>query len=262
MNTVTGSYRFNMFDLSLTQQLPTSSLTSPAFLSSFKTCVAVISAPFQLEEENSFDDAIKAHKTAIEVLEQVQKTKGIRKFNRKMYERQAEIHRERKAYLEAFGGKYDGRIILKAPNRAAVAKSHSSPIGSTSSSQPLSTFASQSGRPPLEYVVTTDSELIDLGVRSVWYVVKDKATQNTLYAAQGLADIDKPMIETVLRRADGIFPFGEAVHTSILSQGKPGLNFKMRMLRRSAGHDEHEVWEIPTTEAKKKEWSPRKFIFE
>ncbi|KAK4498881.1 hypothetical protein PRZ48_009391 [Zasmidium cellare] len=245
-----------MFDLSLTQQLPAHALASPDFLSSFKTCVQLIVLPFKLEEDGHCDDAIKAHQNAIVLLQKIQKVSGIRKFNRKMYERQEGVHRERAAYLEGMKGRYDE--IVKVPSRAAVAKAGSTKAV-VSSLDPLSSFSEQSGSSPTEYVITHDSELIDVGCRSLWCTVKDATSAHTLYAAQAIWDRDKPLIECVLRRADGMFPFGEAIHTTLLLQGKPNLNFKLRMQRRGA--DDGEVWEVPSSTAGKKWWSPRRFSF-
>lgn len=60
--------------------------------------------PFILERKGDYDDAIRTYKTAIEILDELikkfKKGRDVRKVNRKMFERQVQVHRERLAYLE------------------------------------------------------------------------------------------------------------------------------------------------------------------
>lgn len=249
---------FIMFDLSLTLQLPPSSLQSPQFISSFKTTLQLITLPFALEERSDYASALKAHRNAITLLEKIQKVAGIRKFNRKMYERQTAVHKERVDYLEGLESSGFAGVV-RVPSRGWMTTSK--PTTATESSTPLSTLSTSNT--PREYTLTHDSELVDVGVRSIWQLIKDPATGHTHYAAQALWDKDKPLVECVLRRADGFFPFGEAIHTTIVKQGNPGLNYRLRMQRRGVkdGEGDRDVWEVPATSCGKKEWSPRRFTF-
>lgn len=60
--------------------------------------------PFILERKGEYDEAIRIYKTAIEILDQLiqrfKKGHDVRKANRKMFERQVTVHRERLTYLE------------------------------------------------------------------------------------------------------------------------------------------------------------------
>lgn len=235
-----------MFDLSLTQQVPPSTLAVPEWRESAKQLAAIVSYAFRFEETN-VDEAIKTHKTAKELIESIAKSKGIRKFNRKMYERQAEIHQQRITYLEKTK-RENGEVVL-VPTRDLEP-----------SQGPVATGALPGkGARVEEYVLTHSSDLVDVGVRSFWYhIAKASRPENTVYAIQGITDMDRPMIETLLRRPNEFYPLGGHLHTSLLIQ-KDGC-FKYRMRRR--GEEEGKaVWEIPSKETDRKSWSPRTFQF-
>lgn len=74
-------------------------------------------SPFVLERRGDYDKAIEIHKSAIDVLsaatEKLRKSSNVRKINRKMFERQVELHRERFAYLESLKrkGSFEGIIL-------------------------------------------------------------------------------------------------------------------------------------------------------
>jgi recombinational DNA repair ATPase RecF len=73
--------------------------------------------PFILERLAEYEKAIDSHKKAIEVLsmaaEKFRKSSSVRKINRKMFERQVDLHRERLSYLESLKskGSFDGIIL-------------------------------------------------------------------------------------------------------------------------------------------------------
>jgi hypothetical protein len=73
-------------------------------------------APFILERNGEYDDAIRIYKSAIQILGEAAKTfkkMNVRKVNRKMFERQVQVHRERLSYLEGLKkkGSYEGIIL-------------------------------------------------------------------------------------------------------------------------------------------------------
>ena len=73
--------------------------------------------PFILERKADYDEAIRVYKSAIEILDElVQKFKkgsNVRKVNRKMFERQVQVHRERLSYLEGLKrkGNFDNIVL-------------------------------------------------------------------------------------------------------------------------------------------------------
>jgi tetratricopeptide (TPR) repeat protein len=72
--------------------------------------------PFILERKGDYDEAIKIYKSAIGVLDetaQIYKKGNALKIHRKMFERQAQVLRERLAYLEGLKrkGSFDGIIL-------------------------------------------------------------------------------------------------------------------------------------------------------
>ncbi|KAI5360670.1 Putative MIT domain superfamily protein [Septoria linicola] len=245
-----------MFDLTLTQQVPAATLAAASWVQSTKQLIAIISNAFQLEEAGRYDDAIKGHTTASNMLSAVAKVKGIRKFNRRMYERQADIHQERIVHLESVI-KTNGKAML-VPNRSC-ANTSPAQLGTLATNGPLSSTSAGAEH----YLITTSSDLVDLGVRSHWFYLNKPAASGaellTHYVMQCIWDNEKPTIESLLRRPDELFPLGGSLHTVILLQ--PELRkFKLRMRR--VGEDENEaVWENPTKDAKKKDWSPRTFAF-
>lgn len=74
--------------------------------------------PFILEREGNYEEAIKVYKDAIEALDTTAKKykKGSTpKINRKMFERQVQVHRERLAYLEELKQKRTFENIIRPP---------------------------------------------------------------------------------------------------------------------------------------------------
>lgn len=72
--------------------------------------------PFILERKGDYDEAITVYKNAITILDEatkIYKKGNVLKINRKMFERQVQVHRERLAYLEDLKrkGSYDGIIL-------------------------------------------------------------------------------------------------------------------------------------------------------
>lgn len=72
--------------------------------------------PFILERKGDYDEAIAVYKSAITILDEatkVYKKGNVLKINRKMFERQVQVHRERLAYLEDLKskGSFDGIIL-------------------------------------------------------------------------------------------------------------------------------------------------------
>lgn len=85
----------------------------------FKSEVYRISAaPFVLERRGEYDNAIVAHRRATEILAAlVKKLKKSTapKINRKMFERQIQVHSERLAYLEALKVKGSFENVVLPP---------------------------------------------------------------------------------------------------------------------------------------------------
>ncbi|PPJ51198.1 hypothetical protein CBER1_07500 [Cercospora berteroae] len=252
-----------MFDLTLTQQVPAGTLAAEAWVESTRKLVPIVFQAFQLEEAGSYGEAIKAHQTATSLLETAAKIKNVRKFNRKMYERQADIHQERIAYLEKV--QQQGGKVMLVPARTSP--DTSSPLGDLSANSPLSSLSSQVE----EYIIIKDTDLVDVGVRSCWFFLKKfahsphDATELTHYVVQCIWDNEKPIIETMFRRPDEVFPLGGHLHTALLLQGdKQNFNFCMRRRGEKSIFEEPQdgIWESPTKDSKKKEWSPRTFEVE
>ncbi|KAJ9480670.1 hypothetical protein VN97_g12871 [Penicillium thymicola] len=93
--------------------------------------------PFILEREGDYYRAIKFCQNAIETLcvsiEEF-KTMNVRRVNRKMFERQVQLHRDRLAYLQTLKrkGSFDGIVlpptVLDAIEELAVRDADSSPL--------------------------------------------------------------------------------------------------------------------------------------
>jgi hypothetical protein len=69
--------------------------------------------PFVLEYEGDFQNAIVGHGTASKTLNDLMAAikKNMRKFQRKMFERQAEVHTQRRKYLESFKRDFKGVVV-------------------------------------------------------------------------------------------------------------------------------------------------------
>lgn len=78
----------------------------------------IIASPFILEARGQYQEALAQHEKAVSFIQGfiVKFKSKIRKFHRKMLERQTEICRERKTYLEELGkrtgGTFEGVVVL------------------------------------------------------------------------------------------------------------------------------------------------------
>ncbi|KAG0157416.1 hypothetical protein PDIDSM_4601 [Penicillium digitatum] len=247
--------------------------------------------PFILERNGEYDEAIKIYKSAITVLDEATKMykKGnVLKINRKMFERQVQVHRERLAYLENLKnkGSFDGIIlpptILDAmeeiededgktssltqirrdlntfrgddpsqANAISTAPAHLQPFLNALPALTLSPSA-----PTVTYRITHSSELVSLGMRSHWFFVKDATNTHVLYALQFVWSNEAPIVDTVLRRAGEFLP--QIGATSVKLQKTKGGSF--RLMTRTIP-DMGAVTEIPDGEMQRKDWSPRRFEY-
>ncbi|KAE8139291.1 hypothetical protein BDV38DRAFT_242240 [Aspergillus pseudotamarii] len=254
-------------------------------------------SPFILERRGNYDKAIEIHKSAIDVLgaavEKLRKSSNVRKINRKMFERQVALHRERFAYLESLKskGSYEGIILpptvldlmqelerddgdnrpwsLSQIRKALHDYSKETPTDTEPPSQ-LKPFldAANSTKIPffaptlpssaetVVYRLSHSSELLELGVRSHWWFVKDSANKHTLYALQAVWSQEVPIVEAILRRAGEFLPQMGAVNIKI-RKTKGGAFRLVTSTVPQAGH----IVEIPDGEAQRKDWSPRRFKY-
>ncbi|KAJ5051312.1 hypothetical protein NUH16_003451 [Penicillium rubens] len=102
--------------------------------------------PLILEGEGDYDRAIKVYQNAIEILcMSIEKFKkmNVRRVNRKMFERQVQLHRDRLAYLQTLKrkGSFDGIVlpptVLDAIEELAVKDADSSPLTLSQTRQAL-----------------------------------------------------------------------------------------------------------------------------
>ncbi|KAL4928482.1 uncharacterized protein BDV17DRAFT_97583 [Aspergillus undulatus] len=254
-------------------------------------------APFILERHGKYDQAIEVHKRAIDILgtaAQRFKKGNVRKIFRKMFERQVELHRQRLAHLEdlkrkgSFVGivlppsgldivtelkKKDGDYspwtlsqIRKAlydyqkdESADKVVPSHLKPFLSAANSTQIPFFAST--LPPsaevMTYRLSHSSDLVDMGVRSHWWFVKDATNTHVLYAAQAVWSQDVPIVEVILRRAGEFLPEMGAVNIRI--RKTKGGSF--RLITSTIPADCGQIVEIPDGEEQRKDWSPRRFSY-
>ncbi|KAK4870456.1 hypothetical protein LT330_004804 [Penicillium expansum] len=254
--------------------------------------------PFILERKGDYDEAITVYKNAITVLDgavKIYKKGNVPKINRKMFERQVQVHRERLAYLENLKGKgsFDGIIlpptILDAmeeiededgktwsltqirrdlntfrgddPSQStkdiSTAPAHLQPFLNTDTSQrPFFSLTLSPSAPTITYRITHSSELVSLGLRSYWFFVKDATNTHVLYALQFVWSNEAPIVETVLRRAGEFLP--QIGATSVKLQKTKGGSF--RMMTRTIP-DMGAITEIPDGEMQRKDWSPRRFEY-
>ncbi|KAJ6184443.1 hypothetical protein N7519_005744 [Penicillium mononematosum] len=254
--------------------------------------------PFVLERKGDYDEAIKAYKSAITVLDEaakIYKKGNALKIHRKMFERQVQVHRERLAYLEDLKrkGSFNGIIlpptILDAmeevesedgktwsltqirkslntfggdnPSQStkdtSTAPAHLQPFLNTDTSQrPSFSLTLSPSTPTVTYRITHSSELVNLGMRSYWFFVKDSTNTHVLYALQFVWSNEEPIVNTVLRRAGEFLPGIGA--TSVRLQKTKGGSF--RMITRTIP-DMGAITEIPDGEMQRKDWSPRRFEY-
>lgn len=79
----------------------------------YRQVVTATVRPFVLEYEGNFQEAIGGHEAATKTLKGFLEThkKNLGKFHRKMFERQIEVHDERRKYLESFKGMFKGVVV-------------------------------------------------------------------------------------------------------------------------------------------------------
>ncbi|TQB77501.1 hypothetical protein MPDQ_000041 [Monascus purpureus] len=270
--------------------------------------------PFILEREGNYEEAIKVYKDAIEALDTTAKKykKGsMPKINRKMFERQVQVHRERLAYLEELKQKGtfeniirpptildameeleeqegDGQLTLSqvrwtssdiiciadpiilqirrdlhshqkdADQKDSEVPSHLKPfVNVADSSQiPFFTPTLPSTAEPVTYRISNSSELVALGKRSHWIFVKDSTNTHVLYALQAVWSDEAPIVEAILRRAGEFLPQVGAV--TVRLRKTRGGSFR---LVTSTIPDIGTIVEIPDGEARRKDWSPRRFQY-
>ncbi|CAI7623560.1 unnamed protein product [Penicillium glandicola] len=254
--------------------------------------------PFILERKGDYDEAIKIYKSAISVLDEatkIYKKGNVLKINRKMFERQVQVHRERLAYLEDLKhkGSFDGIIlpptILDAMEEVehedgntwsltqirkdlntfrgddpsqytkdiSTAPVHLQPFLNTDTSQrPFFSLTLSPSARPITYRITHSSELVSLGMRSYWFFVKDSTNTHVLYALQFVWSNEVPIVDTVLRRAGEFLP--QIGATSVKLQKMKGGSF--RLITRTIP-DMGAITEIPDGEMQRKDWSPRRFEY-
>ncbi|CAI7625366.1 unnamed protein product [Penicillium palitans] len=254
--------------------------------------------PFILERKGDYDEAIAVYKSAITILDEATKLykKGnVLKINRKMFERQVQVHRERLAYLEDLKskGSFDGIILpptildameevekedgktwsltqirkdlntfrgddaTRSTKDINTAPAHIQPFLNTDTSQrPFFSLTLSPDAPTVTYRITHSSELVNLGMRSYWFFVKDATNTHVLYALQFVWSNEAPIVETVLRRAGEFLP--QIGATSVRLQRTKGGTF--RMMTRTIP-DMGAITEIPDGEMQRKDWSPRRFEY-
>jgi hypothetical protein len=138
-----------------------------------------------------------------------------------------------------------------------TAPSHLQPFLNAADSSQIPFFTpSLSLLEPVVYRITHSSELVDLGVRSHWFFVKDSTNTHVLYALQALWSYEMPIIDAVLRRAGEFLPQIGAVSVKI--RKTRGGSFR---LETSTGPEIGTIIEIPDGEAHRKDWSPRRFQY-
>ncbi|KAJ5496906.1 hypothetical protein N7463_008893 [Penicillium fimorum] len=254
--------------------------------------------PFLLERKGDYDEAIKIYQNAITVLDEatkIYKKGNVLKINRKMFERQVQVHRERLAYLEDLKrkGSFDGIILpptildameevededgktwsltqirrdlntfrgddpAQSTKDISTAPAHIRPFLNTDTSQrPFFSLTLSPSAPTITYRITHSSELVSLGMRSYWFFVKDSTNTHVLYALQFVWGNEAPIVETVLRRAGEFLP--QIGATSVRLQKMKGGTF--RMITRTIP-DMGAITEIPDGELQRKDWSPRRFEY-
>lgn len=107
------------------------------------------------------------------------------------------------------------------------------------------------------YRLTHSSELVELGVRSHWWFVKDLTNTHILYALQVVWSQQAPIVEAILRRAGEFLPEMGAVNIRI--RKTKGGSF--RLITSTVPPDGGQIVEIPDGELQRKDWSPRRFQY-
>ncbi|KAL4949297.1 hypothetical protein BDW69DRAFT_198201 [Aspergillus filifer] len=222
----------------------------------------------------SYEQAIEVHKRAVDILgtaAQRFKKGNVRKIYRKMFERQLDLHKERLAHLEDLKRKGSFDTIVLPPSGLDIVKeliredgdnrpwtlsqirkalkvpSHLAPFVNAPESIQIPFFAltlSPSAE-VVTYRLSHSSELLELGVRSYWWFVKDPTNTHTLYAAQAIWRQEIPIVEAILRRSGGFLPKWE--HFRLITSTIPA--------------ESGQIVEIPDGEEQRKNWSPRRFSY-
>jgi hypothetical protein len=139
----------------------------------------------------------------------------------------------------------------------STAPAHLQPFLNTDTSQrPFFSLTLSPSAPIVTYRITHSSELVNLGMRSYWFFVKDSTNTHVLYALQFVWSNEEPIVDTVLRRAGEFLPGIGA--TSVRLQKTKGGNF--RMITRTIP-DMGAITEIPDGQVQRKDWSPRRFEY-
>ncbi|KAL4945156.1 hypothetical protein BDV06DRAFT_47791 [Aspergillus oleicola] len=254
-------------------------------------------APFILERHGEYDQAIEVHKRAINILgtaAQRFKKGNVRKIFRKMFERQVDLHKERLAHLEDLKRKGSFDKIILPPSGLDVVKeltrdegdnspwtlsqirkalfeyekdetpdkevpSHLAPFLNAADSTQIPFFAPtlSPSAEVVTYRLSHSSELVDMGVRSHWWFVKDSTNTHVLYAAQAVWRQEVPIVEAILRRAGEFLPEMGAVNIRI--RKTKGGSF--RLITSTIPADSGQITEIPDGEEQRKDWSPRRFQY-
>ncbi|KAI5206125.1 hypothetical protein E4T39_02605 [Aureobasidium subglaciale] len=255
---------------------------------------------FISEHNGQYDKALKEYQTSIDVLVKIMPTikKNNLKVHRRMYERQLDVLRERKAVLDQaartsppFAGVVAPPTILSADAEILAAQKGNhfclsldeQLLSDHDKAQPkdmdLKVYRStapdnirrlqsddvpkftptlNASLPPTLYKISIDSELVNLGQRSFWAYVKDVTSTHTLYALQTVWFNDAPMTETVLRRPGEFLPAAGAVHVDIRRTAPPGGGAYWLAMKGPQGGVRVE---LPDRVTKTRSWSPRRFTY-
>ncbi|KAJ5313114.1 hypothetical protein N7508_003944 [Penicillium antarcticum] len=257
--------------------------------------------PFILEREGEYDRAIKVYQNAVEILcMSIEKFKkmNVRRVNRKMFERQVQVHRDRLAYLQTLKrkGSFDGIVlpptILDAMEDLAVKDGDSSPWTLSQMRQALHTYRSMTDennstsakevphhlKPILEASDSTQIPFFSPSLATTAEPLTYRITHDSEFVELGARShwlFVKDATNThVLYALQAIWsdqiPITEAVlrrpgeflprvgAVSVRIRKTPGGSFR---LVTSTVPDIGIIVEIPDREAKSKDWSPRRFQY-
>ncbi|CEL05791.1 hypothetical protein ASPCAL06906 [Aspergillus calidoustus] len=251
--------------------------------------------PFVLEHEGDFEKAIKIHGNAVEILDMtVNKFKKMKvpRANRKMFERQLMVHRQRLAYLQSLHAKGSFEGIVKVPTiRDAMADlaradndddqgpgtlsqarktlyiqrqrtnaSDDQAIPTTTTTTQLPPFApTLPPGAPTAYRITIDSEFHNLNARGIWIFAKDLSNTHTLYALQAIWRQDTPIIEAVLKRPAELLPQLGAVDVQL--RRTRGGSFRVETRTLVPDISGAVVVEVPDRGEHVRDWAPRRFEY-
>ncbi|KAL8997062.1 MAG: hypothetical protein Q9188_006418 [Gyalolechia gomerana] len=249
----------------------------------YKNLCQALAAPFILEYQGHFEEALEAHTKAVAGLKGVVEhaRKNLRKLHRKMFERQLQVHEERIAHLRHLSGKGSFKDVIIAPtflsaeeelevkadaprplslDQKQLWQGRGSSSGANtmtdSKEKPLPLSAAlDASLPPIKYRISHSSELVWVGARSHWMFVKDETNTHTFWAMQAVWSDEVPITGALLRRAGEFIPGAGAIHVGI--RKTRGGSFKLEMESLTTG----ETTEIPDRGEHTKDWSPRRFEY-